>query len=162
MCLLGCLTLTAGCGGSDDDERQEGVGKSGSDASLTRGQIIMRGDAFCREYRERIKPIEASVEDSQDPQEIAEAFREVGAQAEKVAVEFKNLARRAPDPKVLDRYVRTAREQLVLIDRAADQFDAGDTEAAGVIIEAGQETGAELRGIAQGYGFKVCGSPMED
>ncbi len=50
----------------------------------------------------------------------------------------------------------------MLLNRAADQYEQGDPESGAALIEAGRETGSQVRGIAQGYGFKVCGSEMKD
>ncbi len=101
------------------------------------------------------------MEGSRDPQEVADAIRTVVKEAQRAVRAFEPLARRAPDPNALRRYIRTSREQSVLLKRAADQYDQGDTESAAAIVESGQETAAQLRGIAQGYGFKVCGSPRD-
>ncbi len=163
--MVALMALAAGCGGSDDDASKDSPSARATEpaaGSLTRAQVVERGDELCSGFRKRTGPLEDTYKDSEDAQEIAEALRELGREGERIIDSFRKLAARAPDREVLRRYVGTVKEQVVILNRAADQYVQGDPESGQALLEAGQETGSELSGIFQGYGFKVCGSNTED
>lgn len=165
VAMVALMAFAAGCGGSDDDASTDSPSARATEpaaGSLTRADVVERGDELCSGYKKRAGAIQDAAKGSEDAQEIAEALREIGREAERIIDPFRKLAARAPDREVLRRYVSTSKEQIVLLNRAADQYGQGDPESGLAVLEAGRETGSELRGIAQGYGFKVCGPKTED
>lgn len=65
------------------------------------------------------------------------------------------------DAAAVKEYLKVSREQLRLARRTAEALKTGEVRRAARLTASGRETGARLRGIAQGYGFKVCGAERD-
>lgn len=161
--IVAALVLALLAGGCDSDDSGDGAQDTGGEQTatserLSKAEAIERGDEICAEYRERREEIERASEGTSDTDEQAELVRELAVEAESVADQLDELAVPPEDEAVSDNYITIAREQIVLVRRAADALEDGDLADANALVESGQETAARLRGIAQGYGFKVCGS----
>jgi len=170
--LLLMVLLVVGCGG-DDDASDSASGDAASQtteaepttqaAKLSRAEAIERGDRLCKNFRERTAPLEQKLDETpeSDAKKLADILREEAVLARKTVESFEALAPQAPAGDVLKDYAAKVREQLVLLERAADQIEEGDASDAQVLVDSGKEVAAELKGIAQGYGFKVCGSDSD-
>lgn len=154
LVLVALLAFLGGCG--DDDDGGSGQGASG-DATLSRSEVIARGDEFCRQLRET-RDREANAAEGAAPEAQGRALHTIADAAEHTADQFDALEVPAADRDVIRNYVAMAREQLVLIRRAADSLEQGDAAEANTLLQSGSKTAAQLRRIARGYGFKVCGS----
>jgi hypothetical protein len=152
------LAMSA-CGGDDSDGGGQTGG--GGQETLSRQEVIARGDTLCKEFREDTERLLNRADRVADPKEQAGILHRVADRGEKVADEFDSFDPPPGDARIIDRYVSVSREQLALLRRAADSLEQGDAQEAGTLLDSGQGKGAELRGIAQGYGFKVCGSERD-
>lgn len=151
VAVVAALAIAA-CGGGDDDESPP------PGETISKAQFIEQGDALCSEFREAEAELEEQADETTDPQEGARIFRELAERAEEVADGLEGLGTPDEGADVIERYIETSREQIVVVNRIADELEDGDSSAAQALRESALETGAELGGIAQGYGFEVCGA----
>jgi hypothetical protein len=161
--IAGALVLMLSAGACDSDDSDDGAqdGQTATTERLSKADVIEQGDAICSEYRERRAEIERASERTSDLDEQADLVRELADEAERVADRLDQLAVPREDEALIDRYINIGREQIVLVQRTADALEAGDVDRATDLVQSGQETAAQLGGIAQGYGFKVCSSEQD-
>ncbi|MGI8594031.1 MAG: hypothetical protein ACR2ML_06635 [Solirubrobacteraceae bacterium] len=88
----------------------------------------------------------------------AEAVRELANVADRALARFEAMRPPPEGRQVIEDYIRLGKEQIVIVRRAADELEDADITTARTLIDSAQETGGKLRGLAQGYGFKICGS----
>jgi hypothetical protein len=153
--------LIAGCGGGDDDggtkttTATETTPPPSDGAAITKPEYIERADAICTKYKERTKDLQGRQPDSYE--EAADLYTRAIAIFEPAVREFEALPAPKGDERVIESYLDTVREQLTLYERvrtAAEQSDRAKLETYAQDV---RELRARARGIAQGYGFKVCG-----
>jgi hypothetical protein len=159
--LLGALALAlsvAGCG--DDDE--SGGGTAGESAPrISKAEFIEQADELCADFRERRDELTAKADATSDAERQAEIFRELADEAQATGERFDRLPVPPRDQEIIERFSAANRDQIGVVRQIADALDAGDTEAVTALLDSGQKSGAKVRGIAQRYGFKVCGSESE-
>jgi hypothetical protein len=158
--LLGALVLalaTAGCGGDDDED--SGNGTSGESAPLvSKAEFIEQADELCTDFREKSDELAAEAETTSDTGRQAEIWRELADEAQATGEEFEQLPVPAGDQAIIDRYLSASRDQIGVLRQIAEALDDGDTTSVTTLLDSGRRSGARVQGIAQGYGFKVCGS----
>ena len=155
MVPLGLIVL-AGCGGGGG-----GSGDSTSmktSAGLSRAEYIRRGDDLCRAFRKTSAPLNKQIDQTNDPAEQARLLQEGADALDKTLQGFDELPKPNGDEKVLTDYLDLGRTNVVLVRRAADALDAGKAQEATTLLQSGVAASNRARGIAQSYGFKVCGS----
>ena len=144
--------LVAGCGG-------DGGGGGASSASISKHELIERGDELCAEFLETEDRLEREYNEEPDPAEQARIAREVAALTEQLSNDLEALGRPEEGATVVERYVETSRERGALLRRfARKQQDGADAESV-TLLNSSSELLDELEGIGRGYGFEVCGSP---
>lgn len=156
---------TSGCGGGDGGASAT-TGGATSTAAPTRAAYIAQADAICRRTNERTAGTNEQIAEinrratstesalAQAAPILAEAYR---SQRASVA-EFRALPAPAGDAAAVDRVVAGIEEQVALIGRIADAADAGDAARMRALSAELKLTRARVRGLLQGYGFRVCGS----
>lgn len=150
--------FSAGCGEQNESDT---TASETTGATMTRGEVIAAGDAACTEYRRKATPLVDQLRNSSDHGERAGLLRQLASAAEP---SVQRLATVLPPPdgrQALDDYVLLGGEQIVVVRRAADQLDEGDEASAWALLGSALENVAKLRGLAEGYGFKVCGSELD-
>ena len=154
----------AACGGDDsDDASPPDTGDSGATSqSIPKDEFIAEGDELCAEFRETEERLQAQFDDVTDPGEAADLTRELADKAEEIADGMEALGTPDEGAELVDRYIEGTREQIVVLNRFADSVEDGDASEAEALRESAQEVGARLQGIAQGYGFEVCGSERDE
>lgn len=151
------VALIAGCGGGDSDEGAAPSSKT-TEKRISKAEYIQRGDDLCREFRKTSDPVERQIRETSDPSEQAGLLRRVADAFDRALKGFDALPKPRGDEDVLTRYLDTARENVVLVRRAADDLDEGKADEATSLLQNAVDASNKAEGIAQGYGFKVCGS----
>lgn len=156
------MVLGAGCGGddSDSDGQQRATGETTTERRPTKAEFIERWDAICTENRKRVDAIREPGENASG-EEQARALNELADAADDATTKLQRVERPPGDNSAIDQYLELGREQIGLVRRTAEAFDRGNTARADALIETGEASGGRLRGLAQGYGFKVCGSDRD-
>ncbi len=150
--------FAAGCGEQNESDT---AGSKATAGTMTKDEVIAAGDAACAEYRRRATPLVDQLRNSSDRGERAGLLRRLASAAEP---SVQRLATVVPPPdgrQALDDYVLLGSDQIVVVRRAADQLDKGDEASAWALLGSALENVAKLRGLAEGYGFKVCGSELD-
>lgn len=138
------------------------------EAALSRAQFISQGDAICQETREASESLKDQV--SQLHAEItleneSSQFRRIGEliseSDESTSAEIEQLRSLQPprsDRKTINRMLALVDSQVSLDEELAHAFETGDTGKMEALEAQAKPIKAKAQGIAQGYGFKVCGS----
>ena len=158
-------TLLSGCGGDDDGgtktvtQTTPAPPPAQGDATISKAEYIERGDAICAKYNELTKDLGDQKPDTFE--EAAALYTQAIELFRPALKEFEALPQPRGDEQVIESYLDTVRQQLALYQRiqaAAEQSDRAKLESyAGDV----RELRAKARGLAEGYGFKVCGSQDE-
>lgn len=157
VALLIVTVLGGGCGG--DDASSDGSSDTPSaDKRPTKAEFIERADAICTKYRKRTDKLGEDGDSPSSAKEQAKVVRQLADEADSTLKEFEDLELPPGDNAPIEQYKELAREQIELVRRAGEALDDGKVQRATTLINSGDETAGRLRGIAQGYGFKVCGS----
>jgi len=156
LVLAVAVFLTA-CG---EQEEPDPTG-SEAGATMTRDEVIAAGDAVCAQSRRKAKPLVDRLISSSDPRERAGLLRQVATVAEPAIQRLATVRPPSDRRQALDDYVLLGNEQIAIIRRAADRLDEGDQANAGALLVSVLDKGAKLRSLAQGYGFKVCGTELD-
>lgn len=150
------LFVLAGCGGGGGDSGDATSTKTA--AGLSKAEYIRRGDDLCREFRKTSDPLNKQIDRTNDPAEQARLLREGADALDKTLQGFDALPKPHGDEKALTDYLELGRQNVLLVRRAADALAAGNAREASALLQTGVAATNRARGIAKGYGFKVCGS----
>jgi len=162
VALIALTVAVAACGGDDSNGGRSGGGSQRDTATgPTKAGFIEKADQVCKRYRKRTAELERQLKSTSDSARQAAILQRLADESEGVVDAFDELGVPPGDAEVLGQYKKTGREQIGLVRRAAEALADGDTATASTLIKSGQETGGRQRGIAQGYGFKVCGSERQ-
>jgi hypothetical protein len=153
----------SGCGGDDDGGTktvtQTTPPPAQGDASISKAEYIKRADAICAKYNELTKDLQDETPDSFE--EAADLYTKAIELFKPAVKEFEALPPPRGDEQVIESYLDTVRQQVVLYQRiqaAAEQSDRAKLES---YAEDVRELRAKARGLAEGYGFEVCGKQDE-
>jgi hypothetical protein len=161
LCVIALGFSATGCGDGDDSSDPSDPTRAQSSGTITKDAFIEKGDELCAEFRDAEAELQAQYEDATDFDEAAALTRELAAEAEDIVDGLEALGTPDEGAELVERYIEGSREQIVLLNRIADSTEDGDSSEVEALRESGQEVGARLQGIAQGYGFEVCGSQDE-
>jgi hypothetical protein len=157
------VALIGGCGGGDDEpatERQSTGGEAQRTAP-TKAEFIEQADEICAEAKRKLAPVSRAGDAKNERGDIEGAAGEL-RKAVRIADEQLNKLRGLTPPEadraVLAKYFDTIAEQKGLIRRIADALEEGDEEQATALASELDEGQQRAQGLAQGYGFKECGS----
>ena len=170
LAVTAALVLAA-CGGDDDGDTttvttQESA-ESPAEQAHAKEQFISEADEICTDYRAQLDPIDKEFDEVRNaPPSVANdrAGAELLDQAAELSSEeFDELQALTPPPGdevVLDRYYQAASESMDVVSELAavlrtPQDGLQEVERLNGELEA---RSSEAQGLAQGYGFKVCGS----
>jgi hypothetical protein len=169
--LSGAATLlvlglaVAGCGGDGESEEPSTVTQTVEEQSgaLTKAEFIQRADAICQAGHEEGEPLVAEFQEAQqagDAAKAADLLRQAADVADEEAGELRDLEPPPADADILDDYISAGETTIQTGRDLADAIDAGDTQAVQVLSDRFNEQTSTTQGIAQGYGFKVCGQGL--
>lgn len=90
--------------------------------------------------------------------EVADLIRKVQPVLETESSELTELEPPGADAAIIDQLFTSVEEQAEQSGELADALEAGENSKAAEIEKEDEQANTKNRGIAQGYGFKVCGS----
>ena len=158
---LGASLAIAACGGGGTETVTQ-VRTQTSAEALTKAEYVAAADAICRNHRARREDLEKQATDvgpivSKDQaHQVADLLRQA---SDNLMVEVQELQALQPptDASTLASMLPILSAQATEIDDWADAYDKLDAREIRRFQTRIAEDTAEATGIAQGYGFKVCG-----
>lgn len=139
-----------------------------ANTALSKAQFIAQADSICESATSDAKPInehyaelQAGLSSENESSQYPKLGEVVQESAEALSSEVEDL--RSLEPPSADR--ETITKMLALVDSQvsftegmASAFKSNNTGEAEALLEQAKPIKAQAHGIAQGYGFKVCGS----
>lgn len=113
---------------------------------------------MCQAYRERVNAL-PTPGNSATPSQQSAFLRAVALAGQQSLTKLQALSPPAGDGPVVQKYIQASEKQVQLVQRAADELDAGQVQQANTTLQVAQQAAPGVRAQARGYGFKVCGSP---
>jgi hypothetical protein len=158
------LVVVAGCGGGGG-KSTGGTSESGRSSTtaptpaLTRAEFLARGDRLCQSYRAQVRAIPAPSA-SATPAETVAYLRALATVATRLLTQFSALTPPPGDAAAVNQYLSSMKTQIQLTNQVADELSGGNAAAAKAHLQSLQRAAPQVRALAHGYGFKVCGSPQ--
>lgn len=168
LVLICAAQAMAGCGNGSSSPAAPAGRAASSPASTTKSQYISEGDAVCRaavdSLKHRQKKIDAAARAEQvndtaaNRTVLAAALRAEVGRAQPQLDQLRALTPPPSDRVVIAKYLAGVAGQITLVDQLAAAIDNNDSSTFKVVGQQLTVGKAEVRGLAQGYGFKICGS----
>jgi hypothetical protein len=161
---LAAAALIVGCGGGSSGGTTAGGAPESS--GVTKAGFIEEADAVCAEYQSEVAPIKAELEarekvpDPESPQnekKLGELLNQAIADAEGQLESIHELGPPKADAATIEKMLDTAGEGNALGLEAAAALEAGETARFGELAKEVEATNNRAKGMAEAYGFKVCG-----
>ncbi len=130
----------------------------------TKAQFVARADAICARSNAKIKPVQQQVEvlshgsESKIEAEAPSALRHAGALTREGIARLEALPVPTGDAPTVHKILNALNDEAADIDNIASAIGSGDSTAVEAAKQAGERSKATYRGLAQGYGLKVCGA----
>jgi hypothetical protein len=161
---LGLLAATAGlagCGGATKTQTSS-TSPAASGPVPTRAQYVAQADAICQETRASLAKLQTKslIALGDTPKAFAAAaplFRQIQAVEQAELGRLQGLRLPSGDNTEVTAYLQEGTQAVTLVARIAAAFAKGDKVALAAAEKEGNQRGAVAKGLAQGYGFKVCG-----
>lgn len=164
MRLLSVLALLAsgllfGCADDGAQEASTPTGTTQSEAQaserLTRAEFIEAGDAICQGYDAARRPYE------KDPEGYAELIEQVDVTVRLAEGKVRRLEALNPpgDGRIfIDQYLGLVQQQLALLQQLREAAEDEDQDEIRTYTQDLNDLELATRGLAQGFGFKECGT----
>ena len=141
-----------------------GCGGNGGTA-LSKADYIAKGDAICAQKRQQRgqlvsevqNAIASGVNSASDAHRVHDISNQAADYVDQLASELQALPKPTGDEQILDTLLSTVSAEATDIRHFADAVDSLDASQIRSFGEAAESDGGKAVGIAQGYGFKVCG-----
>jgi hypothetical protein len=160
-----------GCGGSSGttatQAQTQTVTTQQQGSAPTKAAYIKEVDAICTKYRTQGQQLQREIQTLGQPQSLAELHRLASLYrnaADLVSQEFQQIRQVRPptgDQSIVDNWTSTIDTGISILRDFADAVDnakgTNDSQLRTLAKEVTSNTD-KASGIAQGYGFKVCGS----
>jgi hypothetical protein len=143
------VAVLAGCGGGSNDE------------DLTKTDYIIKADAICARYSANSATLESQFDQALKTSDLEAAAQDFEDQASDVTTmldELEKLTAPASDQATVDQIIALGRKRVDVAKQAADAIASGDKET---MIASGKKASVlagEYFELADGFGFKACGS----
>jgi len=152
--VVAVITLV-GCGGGD-----------GGSTALSKADYIAKGDAICAQKQQQrsqlvtevYNAIASGVNSPSDAHRVHDISIQAADYIDQLASELQALPKPTGDEQILDTMLSTVRAEATDIRHFADAVDSLDASQISSFGEAAESDGGKAVGIAQDYGFKVCGT----
>jgi hypothetical protein len=173
---LTMLGLLAGCGGSSGSGSSSGTSSAPgatktvtveAEQPLSKAAWIAAADGICtaakegdqgsdfdREYREA----EEAPESAENREHVANLLREKIDSERPGYEELRALKPPPADAEIVSKILSTAEANLAAGEQLADAIEGNELGKIETVAEQVKETSATAKGLAQGYGLKVCGA----
>jgi hypothetical protein len=162
---LALLVIVSGCGGGSSSVETSSGHPPGS-AELTKQAFIQEADALCSDYQAQAEPIRdevEAIEQSSDPESpksvvrLGELLAEAVAKAEAELESIRELEPPEADASTIETMLDTAQEGNGSADEYAEALEEGEASRFGDLGKETEAANNRAKGIAEGYGLKVCG-----
>lgn len=149
--LLLCLSLpSAACGGDD---------------SLSKKELIERGDKICEESNKQLEPVFAKAFEPGKGNPPADKAAPVLSEAAKVVrrqyERFADLKPAKADKKAFDGFVENFESTVKLLDEAAEAAGKGDTDGYLRKLQLANEADSSTAEGMKRFGFQACAGVTE-
>ena len=162
---LGVAVLLAGCGGGGSSTVV--VTTSPGATPLSKADYLVKADAICRQNRpERQKlqaeylTVNAAPASVANDQKAAVLLRQAADLGDRTISELQALPKPAGDEAVLDNLYSLGTAIGAEVRHLADAIASERPSQVRTLSQAVAADGNKSAGIALGYGFKVCGQPL--
>jgi hypothetical protein len=159
---LGASLAIAACGGGGT-ETVTRVRTQASAEALTKAEYVAAADAICKNHRARREDLEKQatgvgpIVSKDQAHQVADLLRQASDNLMVEVQELRALQPPTADASTLGSMLSILSAQAAEIDDWADAYDKLDAQEIRRFQTRIAEDTAEATGIAQGYGFKVCG-----
>lgn len=157
LALASAALVLSACGGG-------AATKAGPTPSPTKAAYIARADAVCQSARASLAqvqgPTKALLALGDTPKAYTQAailFRRIQTLEQDELRRLQALPLPAGDVTTLRSYLQGVSSAVALVGRLADAFARRDKPTLTALVQQGSRMAATTKGLAQGYGFKVCG-----
>jgi acyl-CoA reductase-like NAD-dependent aldehyde dehydrogenase len=145
-----CLSVAAACGGDD---------------SLSKAELVKRGDAICTESNRKLEPVFAKAfkpGEGNPPADKAAPVLEEAAQIVRNQYErFADLNPPKADKKEFDRFAENFESTVKFLDEAAKAAKKGDTEGYLKQLQLANEADSSTAEAMKRFGFRACAGVTE-
>lgn len=164
------LLAFAGCGGGGSDSSPSTTTQTEtvtveSGQPLSKADFIARADAICSAAKEEVDGLDGEIQElsdsassSSDLAKLAGLFRKAADSTQGEVDQIRDLEPPSADQEIINQMLSTVDAEISQINEAADAVENSDEDELNVLGTQIKTTAAKAKGIAQGYGFKVCGS----
>jgi hypothetical protein len=164
---LALIAAVAGCGGGGSSSTVEvNSGAPPEGPEIEKEVFIAEADALCSDYQAKVGPIKTelekleSVAEPESPANEKKLGEALGEAIDEAEIELESLRELEPpstDAATIEKMLGTAEQGNALGTEAAEALEAGDTSRFSELATQVQATNNRAKGIAEGYGLKVCG-----
>jgi hypothetical protein len=173
LAVLAAAAALGGCGGTGAARTASTAAPATTGSTPTtpadpaKAAYIAQADAVCRDLRASLTPLQAQARTVAAEGDTPQGFAVAGAVSRRVAaLEQAELTRlrglRAPagDGVVVASYLAQGQQAVAGVGLLAAAFAKGDETAIAAAEANVARTAARAKGLAQGYGLKVCGNGL--
>ena len=170
-CRLGfvvALTTLAGCGSAGTPTTPSTTTPPSATAAPAKAAFIAEADTICANARAKLRVQQAAINAALKAEQandtatnrhvLGDALNQDSLVASPLLDQLRGLQPPAADRVVIAKYESGVASQIGLIQQFANAIDSNDAQAVRTIVQQLQLGKASVQGLAQGYGFKVCGS----
>jgi hypothetical protein len=157
------ITVVAGCGGSDSSEATEAPPTEA--AGLTKTAWIAQADAICQRTNEKTSATSDEYDEllkqPETPKtivELATVLKSSVPIVEDEIEQLRDLETPSGDEGTIDAMLSELEEGEAKVNDYADAIETGANSEAREIGRGIQDATLTARGMARGYGLKICGS----
>jgi hypothetical protein len=168
---LAIVGTLAGCGGSGTTTttttQTETFTAQQHGAAPTKAEYIQQVDAICSKYLSTGKSLTRQIQNIGQPQDLAQLhylaslYRRAADHATQAYQQIRQVTPPAGDEQIIDNWLSTANTTISLTRDFANAVDSAkgtNGSRLRVLVKEIDANNEKAKGIAQGYGFKVCGS----
>jgi len=154
--------IGAGCGGGGGTKTVTQVQTQSAAPPLTKDQYIAQADAICAKGRPERDCIKSEIQDaaasgSTDASRIADLENQAADYVNRLLSQLQPLPKPSGDDQVLGELYSLVNAQASDFQHLADATSSLDAAQIRSIAETTKSDEERARGVATGYGFKVCG-----
>jgi hypothetical protein len=163
-------TVAAGCGGSSTTTTQtqtQTVTAQRPGAAPTKAEYIRQVDGICSKYLSTGRALTRQIQNVGQPENVAQLhllaslYRRAADHATQAYQQIRQVTPPAGDETIVDNWLSTANTTISLTRDFANAVDSAkgtNGSQLRILVKEIDASNAKAKGIAQGYGFTVCGS----
>jgi hypothetical protein len=179
------LIVIAGCGGGSSssapvaetgssteasDPTTEDAGSAGHEGETIKGLYIEKADAICQSFKEENAAQEKELEEVAESEDLETPAQEVKfsrlmaaliTKSKEEGAQISELNVPSEDQDIVDKWIGDGEEANVLLTEANEALEAGEPYKFAELFKEGVALSLKGHGVAQGYGFRVCGAEEE-